>query len=318
VEDQQCIDRLIYQIDGRKLMSAENPPYEVTLDPRGLQDLDSGTHNLSVTVEDKAGNKVQQSGAVVISFETARVTPAESSGSASESAATDAATTPDTGTVSLNDVRELCIQLAKEFRSSKTSYRYDTDFLTQVQSRTSEYARQGFFERAQRFRDVINMNFIDQKNLDDPLGYVLAMSRSGFVVPAGQGRSDDSDQGLWKMSQSFAERVGYNGLCGTETISDPSQRCAALVAASYAKALVTVAFEGDFVYAVACFSMSPKEASAWATKLPPERSDFWNVIRSPEQRDRVVRFFAAGIVAENPEKFNLPQDRKLSSLYPKK
>jgi hypothetical protein len=185
-----------------------------------------------------------------------------------------------------------------------------------VQSRTSEYARPGFSERARPFRDVINANFIDGKNLDEPLGYVLAMSRSGFVLQPGQSASG---QGLWQMNPSFVKSAGYSGPCGpVENISEPSQRCAALVAAAYAKALITSLFEGDFVYGVACFSMSPQEAGEWNTSLPPDRADFWKVIRRPEQRDRVVRFFAAGIVGENPEKFNLSQDRKLSNLYPKK
>ena len=320
VKNQECIDRLIYQIDGQKLMSAENPPYEITLDPKGFQNLDPGTHHLSVVVEDKDQKQVLQPGYLVIAFETSTASESETPppDSATEATAADTSGAAGPDAVSVTEVRELCIQLAKQFSSSKTNYRYDMEFLSQVQSRTSEYARQGFSGRARRFRDIINTNFIDQKGLDDPLGYVLAMSRSSFVLPAGQGRSEESSQGLWHMSQSFAQRIGYSGLCGAETISDPSQRCAALVAASYAKDLVTVTFKGDFVYGVACFSMNPKEAEAWATKLPPDRSDFWKTIRSPEQRDRVVRFFAAGIVAENPEKFNLPQDRKLSSLYPKK
>lgn len=319
VKDQQCIARLIYEIDGRNPLSVDNPPYEVTLDPKALPDLDPGPHKLSVIVEDKSGTKISQDPPIVIGFEssTAAQTDTPPPDSATESPAAGAASTSAAGALSLNDVRELCIKLAKEFTSNNTNYRYDMEFLSQVQARTREYARQGFSARARRFRDVINPNFIDQKNLDQPLGYVLAMSRSNFDLPTGQGRSADSDQGLWKMSQSFAERIRYNGPCGTETISDPSQRCAALVAAAYAKELVIVTFKGDFVYGVACFSMDPKDAGAWANQLPSDRGDFWKVITRPEQRDRVVRFFAAGIVGENPERFNLPQERKLSSLYPR-
>ncbi|HXD33104.1 MAG TPA: FHA domain-containing protein [Pyrinomonadaceae bacterium] len=318
VEDQQCIDRLIYEIDGRKLQSAENPPYEVQLDPLKLQDVEPGNHNLSVTVEDKDGKKALQPGSVLIAFETtAAPIDTPSPGSAVEKSAAASATTDNVGAVSITEVRDLCIKLSKEFPSSKTEYKYDMEFLSQVQSRTSEYARQGFSDRARPFRDVINTNFIDGKNLDEPLGYILAMSRSGFVLQPGQSRPGGG-QGLWQMSPAFAQSTGYSGLCGAETLADQSQRCAALVAATYAKALVTSLFEGDFIYGVACFSMSPKEAGEWRAQLPPDRGDFWKVIRRPEQRDRVVRFFAAGIVGENPEKFNLSGDRKLSNLYPKK
>jgi FHA domain/Bacterial Ig domain len=318
VEDHQCIDRLIYEIDGRKLQSAENPPYEVQLDPLKLQDVEPGNHNLSVTVEDKDGKKALQPGSVLIAFETtAAPVDTPSPGSAGETPARANATADNVGAVSIAEVRDLCVKLSKEFPSSKTEYKYDMEFLSQVQSRTSEYARQGFSNRARPFRDVINTNFIDAKNLDEPLGYILAMSRSGFVLQPGQARAGGG-QGLWQMSPAFAQSTGYSGLCGAETLSDQSQRCAALVAATYAKALVTSLFEGDFVYGVACFSMSPKEAGEWRAQLPPDRSDFWKVIRRPEQRDRVIRFFAAGIVGENPEKFNLSGDRKLSSLYPKK
>jgi len=318
VADQQCIDRLIYEIDGRKLQSAENPPYEVPLDPLKLQDVEPGNHNLSVTVEGKDGKKALQPGSVLIAFETTAAPVDESSpGVADEALAATNPTPAEVGTLSIAEVRDLCIKLSKEFTSSKTQYKYDMEFLSQVQSRTSEYARPGFSDRARPFRDVINTNFIDGKNLDEPLGFVLAMSRSGFVPQPAQSRPGGG-QGLWQMSPAFALSTGYSGLCGAETISDPSQRCAALVAATYTKALVTSLFEGDFVYGVACFSMSPKEAGEWRTQLPPDRSDFWKVIRRPDQRDRVVRFFAAGIVGENPEKFNLSRDRKLSNLYPKR
>jgi hypothetical protein len=316
VEDQQCIDRLIYEIDGRRLTSTDSPPYEVLLDPLRLQDIEPGSHNLSVTVEDKDGKKVLQPGVVLVAFETTAAVPVNTPSPGSEVEKVGSANAA-AGAISISEVRDLCIKLAKEFPSSKTEYKYDMEFLSQVQSRTSEYARPGFSDRARPFRDVINGNFIDGKNLDEPLGYILAMSRSGFLLQAGQSRPGVRGEGLWQMSPSFAESTGYSGPCGAEPISDPTQHCAALVAASYAKALVTSLFEGDFLYGVACFSMSPQEAGEWRTQLPPDRSDFWRLIKRPEQRERVVRFFAAGIVGENPEKFNL-SDRKLSNLYPRK
>jgi hypothetical protein len=188
-----------------------------------------------------------------------------------------------------------------------------------VQARVNEYAVEGFTERARPFRDVINSSFINEQGLDVPLGYVLAMSRSRFVLAKAQGATSSvAPEGLWQMTQAFAQSNGYSGRCESEQLSNPTQRCAALVAAAYSKALFVSLFEGDFLYGVACFGMAPKEAGEWRTLLPPDRSDFWKVIKSPEQRERVVRFFAAGIVGENPQKFGLIKDRPLSSLYPKK
>ena len=49
--------------------------------------------------------------------------------------------------------------------------------------------------------------------------------------------------------------------------------------------------------------------------LPQNRQDFWLSVKSPEQREQIVRFFAAGIVAENPQKFGLKTDAPLSEMY---
>jgi hypothetical protein len=307
VQDPKCIDRVIYQLDGEKIASSEFPPFDCVLDPEKLADVDSGTHLLSVTVEDQEGNKKLQAETLLLAFDRGRKARQATPG------------TPPPP-VSMVEVKELCINLAKEFSPSKTEYQYDAEFLGEVQARTSDYAVEGFSERVRPFRDVINTSFIQEQGLDQPLGYVLAMSRSGFSLVKGSGAppGDATAAGLWRMTQAFAQSNGYSGRCGTETLADPSQRCAALVAAAYSKAIVINLFEGDFFYAVASFGMAPQEAGAWRALLPADRSNFWKVIKSPEQRERVVRFFAAGIVGENPRKFGLTRDRPLSSFYPKK
>jgi hypothetical protein len=81
------------------------------------------------------------------------------------------------------------------------------------------------------------------------------------------------------------------------------------------KRLVVGIFKGDFLYAISAFGMSPGEAARIQDQLPSDRRDFWKVIKSAPQRDRVVSFFAAGIVGENPKEFNLPQDKPLTNLY---
>jgi hypothetical protein len=74
-------------------------------------------------------------------------------------------------------------------------------------------------------------------------------------------------------------------------------------------------FDGDVIYSVAAFGKSTQDAGAWKASLPANRSDLWNSIKGPAEREQLVRFFAAGIVAENPQKFGLKKDRPLSELY---
>ena len=81
------------------------------------------------------------------------------------------------------------------------------------------------------------------------------------------------------------------------------------------KAIVFGVFDGDMIYSAAVFGKSPQDAAAWKASLPQNRADFWNVIRTPQEREQLIRFFAAGIVAENPQKFGLKKDRPLSELY---
>ena len=117
------------------------------------------------------------------------------------------------------------------------------------------------------------------------------------------------------MSNAFIAENKYNGQCGTETLSDPLQTCAARATALYMKALIYGVFDGDAVYSAAAFGKSPQDAATWKATLPANRSDLWNVIKTPTEREQVLRFFAAAIVSENPQAFGLAKDRPLSELY---
>jgi hypothetical protein len=157
---------------------------------------------------------------------------------------------------------------------------------------------------------------VNEQGLEKPLGYILAMSRSNFDLSTTRPLSQADGEGLWKVPSSLARDAGYLGRCGTGTLSDQNQKCAATVAAAYLRALEVDLFGGDPLYAVACFGMTPKDAAQWREQLPADRRDLWNVIKTTEHRERVVRFFAAGIVGENPGQFGL-NDFPLSNLYPK-
>jgi pSer/pThr/pTyr-binding forkhead associated (FHA) protein len=72
-EDTECVDRVIYQLDGVKVASSEIAPYQAMLDPADLSGLTPGNHVLTVTVEDEEGNRKVQPDEVVLGFETAQV-----------------------------------------------------------------------------------------------------------------------------------------------------------------------------------------------------------------------------------------------------
>ena len=97
------------------------------------------------------------------------------------------------------------------------------------------------------------------------------------------------------------------------------------IAASYINDLVN-AFGGtdQFMYAIACYGMPLAEAArvrARLEEIDPEATDrknFWRMVKAGvvprDGAERVAKFFAAGIVGENPQAFGL-SSRPLSSLY---
>ncbi|HEX8398089.1 MAG TPA: FHA domain-containing protein [Pyrinomonadaceae bacterium] len=313
----KCIERVSYRLDGKEFASAEVAPYKAELKPEIFPDLmdDEATHVLSVAVTGKDGVAKIQESEILIAFsgEDGEKSKDETkSDKTLNDANNDEPESPVEKPVqiSLAETKEMCERLMKFYGNSV--YRYDAQFLKQVQARTAEYKAEGFSTRAAAARDAINIAFFNEQGLPAPLGYHLAMSRSRFENKRGAA----AKEGLWQMTDAFASANGYNGQCGTENLSAAGQNCAARVAAVYAKALVTNLFEGDVVYGIACFDLSLSEAGNFKNSLPAaDRADFWNVIKSAKQRDQLARFFAAGIVAENPQKFGLKRDKPLFNLY---
>ncbi|HLM01675.1 MAG TPA: FHA domain-containing protein [Pyrinomonadaceae bacterium] len=308
-ENTDCVRRAVFLLDGAEIASADTAPYAATLDPKQFPALsDGGNHSLKVLLEDEAGNLFAPS-EVFLAFETAEIatpTPAPSE----EETPAPTATPPAGKQPSLIDVQEMSRRLVKQF-SGSFAYKFDPQFLQEVQKKTAEYAAaEGYFARAEGFRDLINLEFHRGNGLDAPLGFLLAMSRSKFN-PEKQG----AEEGLWRLSDEFVTANGYKTICQPESLSDAAQNCAAKTSSIYAKALVLKIFNGETIYAVAAFGMTEQEASQWASQLPPNREDFWKVITSAKQREQVARFFAAGIVAENPQRFGMKKDKPISELY---
>ncbi|HKR21066.1 MAG TPA: hypothetical protein VJS17_00675, partial [Pyrinomonadaceae bacterium] len=81
----------------------------------------------------------------------------------------------------------------------------------------------------------------------------------------------------------------------------------------------------DFMYAIACFGMSLQEAGKLQARLvatapnTKSRRDIMKMIKAgvltDDQVENIARFFAAGIVGENPQHFGLTAPQPFSSLY---
>jgi hypothetical protein len=306
----ECAKRAIFVLDGVEIASATDEPYTASLDPKQLSEFSDGSeHSLKVVFEDAEGNKIEQPGEVMLAFETL-ATPTPTPEVVETPVAKPTTNKPEGKQASLLETQEMSKRLLKEF-STNQNYKFDQQFLQEVQKKTAEYAAaEGYFSRAQPFQDLINIEFHKENGLDPPLGFILAMSRSKFN-PQKQG----ADEGLWRLSDAFVTGNNYKASCPTESLSTPQQNSAAKTTAIYVKSLVLKIFNGDLIYAVSAFGMSEGEASQWQSSLPADRTDFWKVIKTPQQRDQLVRFFAAGIVAENPQRFGLKRDRPISELY---
>ncbi|HEX8637387.1 MAG TPA: FHA domain-containing protein [Pyrinomonadaceae bacterium] len=310
-ENAECVERAIFTLDGVEFASATEKPYAATLDPKQFPDLADGfEHRLQIVLEDENGNRIVQPNLVALAFETREIAAPSP---APEIVKTESEPPPKISggkQVSLIDVQKMSERLVKQFGGNFSYNVSNKQFLAEVQKKTAEYAQEGYFERASRYRDAINVAYVQEQNLDAPLGFILAMSRSKFV-PTKQG----AEESLWRMTNEFVAANAYNGACGAETLSDASQNCAARSSALYMKAIVYGVFDGDPVYSAAAFGKSPQDAGIWKASLPANRADFWNAIKTPQEREQIARFFAAGIVAENPQKFGLKKDRPLSELY---
>lgn len=307
-ENSGCVAKAIFTIDGTEFAVSASEPFEATIDPKDHPDLADGfDHVLGVVLVDKYGERIYEPPPIALAFETRKVQPPANTTVAQNNSNT--ATTTKGKAVSLVEVQQMTTQLVKGVSPTSTYNLSNRQFLEEVQKRAAEYAVDGNFDRAFPYRDAINIAFVRENDIPAAFGYYLALSRSKFN-PAKQG----SDEGIFRMTTEFATSNGYIGPCGTETLSDPKQECSAKAAAMYMKSIYIGLFERDAVYAAVAFGKSPADAGTWKASLPANRADVWNVVKTAEDRDRLVRFFAAGIVAENPQKFGL-KDRPIAELY---
>lgn len=309
LKDGRCVAQVVYTVDGKPFASSQESPFSAKIDPKSFPDLTDGVdHDLGIILVDADGNQTPQTGPIRVGFETRVVkapTPIEIPGPQQPGP-----TAPTGKEVSIIELSQMTAALANQFAGGRVYNVSNPAFLQEVKKRTAEYAVPGNYARAWKYHDAINVAYARELNLDAALGYYLAMSRSNFN-PAKKGPVE----GLWQMTPEFISANGYNGVCGTETLADPSQNCAARASAAYMKSLVLGVFEGDMIYSVAVFGKSTTDAGVWKATLPANRADVWTSIKTAAEREQLVRFFAAGVVAENPQKFGLKSDLPLSELY---
>ncbi len=310
LENADCVNGAIFLLNGEEFDRSNESPFKVRLDPKSFPLLANGSlQTLQVVLVDAEGNRIVQPNEILLALETVEITtPTPTPVDIVENPPPKKKEDKNSKS-SLIEIQKMSEIFIKQL-SGSSKYTLDKDFMEAVQKKTTEYVSGGYFARASTFKEVINKEFVKEQSLDARIGFILAMSRSQFKL-----EKQGSDEGLWRMTNDFATTNSYNVSCETPSLSEASQKCAAMVASIYLKALNSTVFEGDVIYEVAAFGKSALEASQWKATLPADRSNFWSVIKDPKPREEVLRFFAAGIVAENPQKFGLKNDRPISELY---
>jgi pSer/pThr/pTyr-binding forkhead associated (FHA) protein len=217
----------------------------------------------------------------------------------------------------LVDIGYMAASLARQI-SERSGDVFAPDFVKEISRSTRDY-RIDTMRDAQPYSRDIKAAF-NEKALPPLLGLILAMSQSKFKeIPGGT----ETGGGLWNIPVAVAKKGGYLREGETEAaLKDPKR--SAQIAAAYIKNLMAVGGgKENFMYAIACFGAPLEEIPNMRSRLDEKdplrttRLDFWKMVKSgvvsQPAAARVVRFIAAGIVAENPEKFGLGA-KPLSSL----
>ena len=67
----ECIERVIYKIDGVAVAKIESSPYDIVLDPAQMRGLSGGNHVLTLVVEDEDGNFTVSQDTLLLAFDDA-------------------------------------------------------------------------------------------------------------------------------------------------------------------------------------------------------------------------------------------------------
>lgn len=307
-ENSECVVEAVFTLDGEVIGSSDKTPFTATIDPKEYPALSDGNlHNLAVVLIDANGKQIPQEGGVELVLETRKVEKPPEKDPGPEGQPPPIRPTGGEGKeVSPIDIQRMTVQFAGQFKGTRTVP--NKQFLLDVQKAAREYSQEGYYAKAAVYQDPI-LKF-KYKNIPSSLGFVLAMSRSRFDP-----RKQGNDEGIWRMSQTLVDSQKYGGDCSGEPLSDPKQLCASAAAAAYLEALLEKACDDDYMCVVAAFGKTAQDAVLWRSNLPKRDMGLWNSLPPGPEREQLVRFFAAGIVAENPSKFGLNRDKSISTLY---
>ena len=322
VENSRCVSYVTFQLDGVEVGRSEKAPYELALNPEKLPELPKKTkHELTVVVVEAGGKSTTAPEKLQLLFNVARPSAEEKTAEAKPTATASPTPTPTTATnvdPAQNEVRSLCQQLASQV-SQKSGYTFSPEFIGLVQQRIAEYQNAQWWQGARTYRRDINKAYRDE-GLEPLVGYILAFSRSKFNINASQG-----GLGLWRLSPGVIRASGYLSQNESEAVLKDPKRSAE-IAAVYTKYLLNTFEKEDFMYAVACFGMSIREAGSFRAQLnsavaadPTVRGDIVKMQKAgllkDEQVDQIVRFFAAGVVGEHPQTFGVVSAQPFSAHF---
>ena len=196
--------------------------------------------------------------------------------------------------------------------SGKGNYIFDPEMIAAIAARTSEY-RVDVTTQARTYRLEVDRAFSNAKAMKPLLGHILAMSNSRY------GQSRGSGIGVWQIPPAIAQEYATQGE-DLSTLNTPKR--SAEVAAAHLQEITTIFEPENFMYALACFGQPRSFAGSLNQRLqaidPNERRDFWKQVKSGlvprDGAEKVVRFFAAGIVGEYPTSFGLASATPFSEL----
>ncbi len=196
--------------------------------------------------------------------------------------------------------------------SGKGNYIFDPEMIAQIAARTSEY-RIDVTANAQPYKLDVQRAFSSAKGLNPLYGHILAMSQSKY------GQSTGSGIGIWQIPPAIAK--DYVSV-GEDLAALNTPKRSADLAASHLQELLPLFDPQDFMYALACFGQPKSKAGELNQKLqgidPNDRRDFWKQVKTGivprDGAEKVIRFFAAGIVGEYPASFGLTGATAFSEL----
>jgi len=282
----ECVKRIFWRLDQQEIFL----PDELWLDPAQLEKqfpgLGDKAHELKVLGEDGRGREVPGSSIKVI-FAKNLVGP--------------------------DELREMLKPFAEKVAPGQ---QFTEDFISEIGRRTN-YTPEMVGQVAEASSDLCRTFFV--QGLPSELGPSLALSRQRLADQSPPPNEEWERYSLWHLPQRSLR--GWLKPQETEDALREGRR-AAEIAADYLKRLQVVltsnvsSNERDFTYSVACFGMdldvARQQIASRLSASGEEYRNFWAMkehlgnLLPAGAAERVADFFAAGVVASNPARFNLP------------